>query len=208
MPSIPGIENLSPAVKYVIAFAIIFAMLVLLALILRRLTGGKMSLSNERGRARQPRLGIVDVYDLDRQRQLILLRRDNVEHLLLVGGPNDVVVETNIVRVPGARLPPAAPDPGERIESGADRNVEIAPVRPVIEPGLGRDRMQDTFVGGHLGPSEALAAVAGSRPEQAGSFREPVLKPTRVTGPPPPAPEERPPSRPPLPRAKDRKSVV
>ena len=56
--------------------------------------------AQDRGRARQPRLGIVDVYDLDRQRQLILLRRDNVEHLLLIGGPNDLVVETNIVRVP------------------------------------------------------------------------------------------------------------
>ena len=105
MFTIPGTENLSPAVKYVIAFAIIFLLLALFALILRRITGGKMSVSQERGRARQPRLGIVDVYDLDRQRQLILLRRDNVEHLLLVGGPNDVVVETNIVRVPGARLP-------------------------------------------------------------------------------------------------------
>src|SRR6188768_98740 len=64
----------------------------------------------DRGRARQPRLGIVDIYDLDRQRQLILLRRDNVEHLLLIGGPNDVVIETNIVRVPGVRLPTVATD--------------------------------------------------------------------------------------------------
>jgi hypothetical protein len=38
--SIPGIENLPPAVKYLIAFAIIFALLALFALVLRRLTGG------------------------------------------------------------------------------------------------------------------------------------------------------------------------
>ncbi|WP_375459911.1 hypothetical protein [uncultured Enterovirga sp.] len=202
--SIPGIENLSPAVKYVIAFAIIFAMLVLLALILRRLTGGRMSMSNERGRARQPRLGIVDVYDLDRQRQLILLRRDNVEHLLLVGGPNDVVVETNIVRVPGARIPAAAADNGDRMDSGADRNVEIAPVRPVIDPGLGRggDRLSDSTVGGHLGPSDALAAVAGRGADSGGGFREPALKPTRVTGAPPqPSGNDRSPPRPAPPRA-------
>src|SRR5215212_5812504 len=102
--SIPGTEALSPAIKYVIAFAIIFLLLALFALVLRRLTGGRLALPAH-GRSRQPRLGIVDVYDLDRQRQLILLRRDNVEHLLLIGGPNDVVVETNIVRVVGARLP-------------------------------------------------------------------------------------------------------
>ena len=76
------------------------------------------------GRARQPRLGIVDVYDLDRQRQLILLRRDNVEHLLLIGGPNDVVVENNIVRVPGARLPATAADAPERIEPGPSMEKE------------------------------------------------------------------------------------
>ena len=82
-----------PAVQYVIAFVVIFGLLALLALGLRRLSGSRLSMtSQERGRARQPRLGVVDVYDLDRQRQLILLRRDNVEHLLLIGGPNDLVV--------------------------------------------------------------------------------------------------------------------
>src|SRR4029077_3346500 len=31
-------------------------------------------------------------------RRLVLIRRDNVEHLLIIGGPSDVVVEQNIVR--------------------------------------------------------------------------------------------------------------
>ena len=70
-------------------------------------------------RGRQPRLGIVDVYELDRQRQLILLRRDNVEHLLLVGGPNDVVIERNIQR--GQQR-----DPSLRPEAMAE---------PLAEPG-------------------------------------------------------------------------
>ena len=51
------------------------------------------------GRNRQPRLGVVDAYDLDRQRQLIIVRRDGVEHLVMIGGPNDVVIESGIVRV-------------------------------------------------------------------------------------------------------------
>ena len=123
-----GFENVS-AKSFVIAAAVTFGLLVLLGVVLRRLKNSKVSLMGDRGRARQPRLGIVDVYDLDRQRQLILLRRDNVEHLLLVGGPNDVVVETNIVRAPGARLPaqPEAADPTP------DRNGESTPARPVIE---------------------------------------------------------------------------
>jgi hypothetical protein len=44
------------------------------------------------------RLGIVDAFDLDRHRQLVIIRRDNVEHLIMIGGPNDLVVESDIVR--------------------------------------------------------------------------------------------------------------
>src|SRR5271170_1343481 len=49
-------------------------------------------------RARQPRLGLVDAFSLDGQRQLVLVRRDNVEHLIMIGGPNDVLVESQINR--------------------------------------------------------------------------------------------------------------
>ncbi|MGD0641441.1 MAG: hypothetical protein ABSC22_11895, partial [Roseiarcus sp.] len=42
-------------------------------------------------RARQPRLGLVDAFSLDGQRQLVLVRRDNIEHLIMIGGPNDIL---------------------------------------------------------------------------------------------------------------------
>ena len=51
------------------------------------------------GRGRVPRLAIVDVMPVDRRHRLVLVRRDNVEHLLLIGGPSDVVVEGAIHRV-------------------------------------------------------------------------------------------------------------
>jgi hypothetical protein len=38
----------------------------------------------------------------DGRRKLVIIRRDNVEHLLMIGGPTDVVVEQNIVRAAGA----------------------------------------------------------------------------------------------------------
>jgi hypothetical protein len=50
------------------------------------------------GRGRQQRLGLVDAFEIDRQRQLVIVRRDNVEHLIMIGGPNDVVVESTIIR--------------------------------------------------------------------------------------------------------------
>lgn len=47
-------------------------------------------------RGRNRRLAVVDTLALDPKRQLLIIRRDNVEHLILTGGPQDVVVETGI----------------------------------------------------------------------------------------------------------------
>jgi flagellar protein FliO/FliZ len=63
-----------------------------------RLTFGRRLRLPRNGRARLPRLGTVDAFDLDRQRQLVIIRRDNVEHLLMIGGPNDLVIESQIIR--------------------------------------------------------------------------------------------------------------
>jgi len=50
------------------------------------------------GRTRPVRLALVDAFDLDRKRQLVIVRRDNTEHLLMIGGPNDLVIESQFVR--------------------------------------------------------------------------------------------------------------
>ena len=123
-----GIEASRPAL-YVLAFAIILVLVALFGLVLRKLTGGRLMTSGQdRSRARQPRLGVVDIYELDGKRKLVLLRRDNVEHLLLIGGLNDVVIETNIVRVAGARIP--APN----MEQGVERfEPAFEPTRPQVE---------------------------------------------------------------------------
>jgi hypothetical protein len=188
--SIPGTEALSGPVKYFIAFTVIFALLALMALVLRRLTGGRLAMpTNERGRSRQPRLGIVDVYDLDRQRQLILLRRDNVEHLLLIGGPNDVIVETNIVRTGGARLPATPIEPTfERPEALVDRSFET-PARPMVEP----PRAEPVVA--RLGPADTTRAAAdGHLDDELPPLPvEPVLKPDVVALSPAHAPRPAPP---------------
>ncbi|KLK90343.1 hypothetical protein AA309_26115 [Microvirga vignae] len=186
MSSLFGIEA-SRAVLFVIAFAIILALVALFGLVLRKLTGARLMMpGSDRSRSRQPRLGIVDVYDLDRQRQLLLLRRDNVEHLLLIGGPNDVVIETNIVRVAGARIPAAANEPGpERFEPSLDqaqRPVQVeANGRPSIEAQLAaqlgafvRRPSEESDVDQEL---SAVASVSAPIPAHA----EPMLKPDVVS---------------------------
>lgn len=42
------------------------------------------------------RLDIVEQANLDGRRRLVLIRRDNIEHLIMTGGPVDVLVETGI----------------------------------------------------------------------------------------------------------------
>lgn len=42
------------------------------------------------------RLDVVEQSNLDGRRRLVLVRRDDVEHLIMTGGPVDVVIETGI----------------------------------------------------------------------------------------------------------------
>ncbi len=82
---------------FAVAIIALLVAVALLLLIFRIAFGRKLRMPGG-GRARLPRLGIVDAFDLDRQRQLVIIRRDNVEHLLMIGGPNDLVIESEIIR--------------------------------------------------------------------------------------------------------------
>ena len=44
----------------------------------------------------EPRLAVIEQASVDARRRLLLVRRDNVEHLIMTGGPVDVVIETGI----------------------------------------------------------------------------------------------------------------
>ena len=59
-----------------------------------RATGGS-------GRAR--RLAVLEVAAVDAKRRLVLVRRDDREHLILLGAHQDVVVEAGIPSQAGAR---------------------------------------------------------------------------------------------------------
>ncbi len=43
-----------------------------------------------------PRLQVVSSAGVDTRRRLLLVRRDNMEHLVMIGGPNDLVIESGI----------------------------------------------------------------------------------------------------------------
>lgn len=57
---------------------------------------------------RERRLHVVEALALDSKRKLVLIRRDEQEHLVLLGLQNDIVVESGIRR-------PAAAEPGRTL---------------------------------------------------------------------------------------------
>src|SRR5262249_23017911 len=96
-----------PLVKFLVAFAIVFILIVATFWLLRRFGGTRIGGCLCGG---QPRLAVIDAAAVDGRRRLVLIRRDNVEHLVMIGGPSDVVIEQNIVRavpVAPAREAPA-----------------------------------------------------------------------------------------------------
>ncbi|SMC51276.1 hypothetical protein SAMN06297251_10389 [Fulvimarina manganoxydans] len=94
--SITG-EALAP-ILWVAFVAVLVCGLAVLLIGLSRKATGLRALSAVRGRA--PRLSVVDMARVGDRRQLVLVRRDEVEHLILIGGQNDLLVEPSIVRIP------------------------------------------------------------------------------------------------------------
>ena len=104
---LPFADNRVLQIGFLLACGI--AALIVLALLYRLAFAHRLRVPG--GRTRQPRLGLVDAFSLDGQRQLVLVRRDNVEHLVMIGGPNDVLVKSQINRaaVPTRETTQASP---------------------------------------------------------------------------------------------------
>ena len=81
---------------FLFAFIAVLALIGVAAWLVRRFANNRLGANTQRGR--MPRLAVIDAAAVDGRRRLVLVRRDNVEHLLMIGGPSDIVVEPNIVR--------------------------------------------------------------------------------------------------------------
>lgn len=113
------------AAGFFFAFIVVLALIGLATWLVRRFAGNRLGTGANRGR--MPRLAVVDAAAVDGRRRLVLVRRDNIEHLLMIGGPSDIVVEPNIVRAapPQQQMPPRAPLP-----PAAEQWSESEPLRP------------------------------------------------------------------------------
>jgi flagellar protein FliO/FliZ len=127
-------DDLSVPVKFLIAFVVALATLGV---------GGYLARRSSGPRGRQPRLAVINTASLDGRRRLVLVRRDNVEHLLLIGGPTDVVIEPNIDRTGAAASAPtreretnASPPPKPPLRQTLSlEGLGLPPSEPVyVEP--------------------------------------------------------------------------
>ena len=109
------------ALTFFFAFVAVLALIGLAAWLVRRFATNRLGANPNRGR--MPRLAVIDAAAVDGRRRLVLVRRDNVEHLLMIGGPSDIVVESNIVRAM-----PARDQMPQRAAVGGEAPPRIAPL--------------------------------------------------------------------------------
>jgi hypothetical protein len=131
-----SLESLGPYLTYIIAALIVLAALVLLIVVWRALSG---KISGRRG----SRLGVSEFHEIDKSRRLVLLRRDGVEHLVMIGGPQDLLIEGNIDVAEGSvvhqRIEPAT-GRSEPAFKTVEESDEPRTPRPAPRPAVFGDR--------------------------------------------------------------------
>lgn len=128
LESVAG-PDYAPALMWTVVALIVLLVLLIVIRIVRGFTFGTFVAG---GRNRKARLAVMDATAVDSHRRLVLVRRDDVEHLILIGGPTDVVVERDIRLMP-RQARPAAP---ETLGSGAETEKPKSPAaaRPAEAP--------------------------------------------------------------------------
>lgn len=90
--------------RFVLALLFVVGLIVVIGWLARRHGfGGRFASTPFSDR----RLSVVEVLQIDGKRRLALFRRDNVEHLVLLGTTTDVLIEGGISAPAGARMPAA-----------------------------------------------------------------------------------------------------
>lgn len=128
-------ENTAHIISFIGLFALFLAGVFVVFAVIKRMTAGTY-VTKQHDAA--PRLTVTDAAAVDSQRRLVLVRRDDVEHLILIGGPSDIVIEQNITRHKNKQQEQAAPRVRQQEEhTGFAPVAAIAPAvsqAPLIAP--------------------------------------------------------------------------
>lgn len=95
---------LQTLVWWVISLLFVIALILLFAVILKKFFMPGTPRRTRFRKGGQRRLEVLENLPLDHKTRLMLIRRDNVNHLLLVGGNEERVIESNITPPPGTAL--------------------------------------------------------------------------------------------------------
>ncbi|MCZ4092731.1 flagellar biosynthetic protein FliO [Sinorhizobium psoraleae] len=109
--------------RFIIAAAAVAVGLLCLAAVLWIMRHRPSSPFVRGGKNRQPRLAVLDAAAVDARRRLVLIRRDDVEHLIMIGGPTDIVIESRIA----PELSPAQASAGAAAEQKTTGVLKATP---------------------------------------------------------------------------------
>lgn len=148
-------------------WGVAFALIIVLVLIVAGLWLLKLlfKASGSVTRGRQRRLAIIDTLNVDSKRSLLLIRRDDVEHLLVIGGGQDVVVESGIAQTPESQARPATTRAANR---------QAAPV--AVDAGEGKERGR-TAAASRLGLTGLLRRYNDPEPGREPEVETPEVSP-------------------------------
>lgn len=144
-----------------------FALGIVLVLIVLGLWGLKV-LTSATGKmaGSRKRLLIVDKAQVDGKRQVVIIRRDDVEHVIMTGGPQDLVIESGIAvpqPVPPLRRAAQRPtQPAPQPARAEDIATPVAPERAVPREAV--DRLRDLARPAPLKPRPSLRHTNLLRP--------------------------------------------
>lgn len=126
-------EGYAAALLWVAGALLLLVVILLVIRLARSLTSGTFISG---GRNRRARLAVMDATPVDSKRRLVLIRRDDVEHLVLIGGTTDVVIERDIRMMPRSKpaAPQAAPLHEEPAADAPRRAAPPEPVKPAAPP--------------------------------------------------------------------------
>lgn len=118
-------ESSGSILTVVFALGIVLVLIVLAVWLLKLV----YTASGKVARGRNRRLAVMEGLAIDQKRQLLVIRRDNVEHLVLIGGAQDLVIETGIPLAEPAS--PSGRRPVPMVPSTKPSPVTVAPPAPV-----------------------------------------------------------------------------
>ncbi len=131
------------------ALGIVLVLIVLAVWVLKLFTNASTNVVR-----RNKRLSVIDSASVDAKRKVLIIRRDNVEHVIMTGGPQDLVIESGVpVPAPEPAPPrraatprrPAQPQPNASKPAPAAAPDIATPAPPVLHrvPREAIDRLRD-----------------------------------------------------------------